>query len=188
MKSAKPLALALGILLATLLGGASRAEAQYGGPPPPRGMYRSNFLVGFAVGGGSIIADECSTCGGGGALEFHIGGMVNPRLGVMGEVWGIGRPVNGGTLSNGVLLGAVQYWATPMFWLKGGLGVGNISFEDDVTGESVGESALAIAGGAGIEIIQSYNFALDLQFRVSHTWVPFGGASNVAFLVGFNWY
>jgi hypothetical protein len=194
MTSGKRLAIAIGIGMLTVVGSASAAHAQYRArpyyapPPPPRGVYRDGLVFGFAVGGGSIIADNCTNCGGGGALELHLGGMINPRLAVMGELWGIGRPTNDGTLSHIIYGVAVQYWVADILWLKGGVGGGSISFQDSVTGQSVGESALAFSGGLGVELVQSWNFAFDLQFRVAHTLVSDGGASNLALLAGFNWY
>lgn len=195
MTSGKRLAVALGIGMITLLGSLSVAEAQYGPPPPyypppppPRGMYRGGLVIGFGIGGGAISADNCPNCGGAGGLEFHIGAMVNPRLAVEFEGWGLGRPVDGGTLTNSVGTGAVQFWLTDQFWLKGGLGFGTIRFEDDY-GYGVGsETAFAVTGAAGFEIMQSGNFALDLQFRLAHMAYEGGGANNLALMVGFNWY
>jgi hypothetical protein len=200
MTSGKRLAVALGIGMMALLGSLSAAQAQYAPPPPyypppppPRGMYRGGLVVGFGVGVGAITADNCVNCGGGaGGLEFHIGAMVNPRLAVLFEGWGLARPVeNGGTLTNSMAAGAVQFWVNDVFWVKGLLGFGTVRFSYDDSyyyGGSVSESAFAIGGAAGFEIMQSNNFALDLQFRVAHMAYDFGGANNIAAMVGFNWY
>jgi hypothetical protein len=195
MTSGTRLAVALGIGLLTGFGSLSAAHAQYGAPrpyyappPPPRGVYRSGLVIGFGIGGGSILADQCSNCGAGGAFEGHIGGMVNPRLAVVGELWGLGRPTDSGTLTHVIYGAALQYWVADIVWLKGGLGGGTISFQDSVTLTTVSESALALSGAIGVELVQSYNFALDLQFRAAHTFVTAGGADNIALLVGFNWY
>ena len=101
MTSRKSLAVGFGIALFTLFGSLSTAEAQYQPPPPyypppppppPRGVYRSGLVLGFAVGGGSIQASDCGyVCGGAFMGEFHIGGMLNPRLAVMGDFWGGAR-------------------------------------------------------------------------------------------------
>jgi hypothetical protein len=194
MTSGKRLAIAIGIGMLTAFASASAAQAQYAPrpyyapPPPPRGVYRSGLVIGFAFGGGAITADNCSTCGGAGGFEGHIGGMINPRLALMAEVWGLYRPIDGGTLAHVIYGGAIQYWVADIVWLKGDLGGGSISFEDSVTGATDSESALSLGGGVGVEVIQSYNFALDLQFRLAHTLVSQGGANNLALLVGFNWY
>ena len=151
-------------------------------------------MVGFGLGVGGISAQDCSNCGGGaGGLEFHIGAMVNPRMAVMFEGWGLARPVDGGgTLTNSMFGGALQFWLNDVFWLKGLLGFGTIrvSYDDSYyySYGSVSESALAVGAAAGFEIMQSHNFALDLQLRVAHMAYDFGGANNVAVMVGFNWY
>jgi hypothetical protein len=196
MTSGKRLAVAIGIGLLTVFGSMSAAHAQYrgqrpyyGAPPPvARGVYRSGLILGFGVGGGSIIADQCGNCGGGGAWEAHIGGMVNPRLAVMGELWGLARPTDAGTLYHVIYGAALQFWVADILWLKGGIGGGSISFEDRIELTTTGESALALSGAIGVEVVQTYNFALDIQLRVAHSFVSLGGAENIALLVGFNFY
>ena len=197
MKSAKPLALAFGLFLATLLAGASSAHAQYGyPPPPPRGFYRGGLLLGFGLGGGSISADACGdVCGGGFSGEFHIGGMVNPRLALMGDFWGVFHPwdLGGGysaTTAHSISSFALQYWVTPIVWLKGGIGIGRMQLIDESGGGTFGdETGLALMGGAGVEVVQIANFALDLQVRLGHGFYSGGGDVNTfAFMVGLNWY
>jgi hypothetical protein len=51
------------------------------------------------------------------------------------------------------------------------------------------ESGFAIMGALGVEVVQSYNFALDLQGRFGHGFYSQGGdVNNFAFMVGVNWY
>ena len=198
MKSAKPLALAFGITLATLLAGASNAHAQYGYPPPPapRGLYRSGLLLGFSLGGGGISADQCGiVCGGGFSGEFHIGGMVNPRLALMGDFWGVFHPwsdaAGSATTIHSISSFAIQYWVTPIIWLKGGMGFGRMQLVDESSGgfTFAEETGLALMGGGGVEVLQMANFALDLQLRFGHGFYDQGGDVNTyAFMVGLNWY
>jgi hypothetical protein len=190
------LAIGIGLVLLTTFGTISAAQAQYAAPPPyypppqPRGFYRQGFLVGFGVGGGAITADNCGTCGGAGGLEFHLGGMLTPRLALMFELWGLAHPLGDGySLTNSIYTGSLQFWATPVLWLKGGIGGGTIRISDNYNGLSYEpESALAVSGAVGYEVLHSYNFALDLQFRLAHAAYEGGGANNIAFMVGFNWY
>jgi hypothetical protein len=197
MKSAKSLVLAFGIMFATLLGDASSAQAQYGypPPPPPRGFYRSGLLLGFGLGGGSISAEACAVCGGGFSGEFHIGGMVNPRLALMGDFWGVFHAWNlagySGTTAHSISSFALQYWVTPIVWLKGGMGIGRMQLIDESSGGVTfgDETGLALMGGAGVEVVQVANFALDLHLRLGHGFYSGGGDVNtVAFMVGLNWY
>src|SRR4051794_25934996 len=93
--------LILGLATIAILGSATVAHAQYQAPPPgyyapppryayppppsPRyGMYRSGLVFGVGLGFGGIAAQDCGDiCGPAGAFEFHIGGMLNPRLALM---------------------------------------------------------------------------------------------------------
>ena len=86
--------------------------------------------------------------------------------------------------------GALQFWLTPIVWLKGGLGLGNTTFGNNIDGFT-GATAFAIMGGAGVELVQRGPFALDLQGRVGHTFfsnADGGPITQYAFMIGFNWY
>jgi hypothetical protein len=195
MTSGKRLVVALGIGALVLLGSLSTAHAQYGAPPsyfgpsPSRGFYRSGLVIGFGLGVGDISADDCGTCGGAGGLEFHIGGMLTPRLAALFEVWGLGRPVDGGgTLTNSIATGALQLWLNDFFWLKGGIGVGTIRLSSSGGYNIDDESAFGVSFAGGFEVMQAPGFALDLQLRFAHMSYAFNGANNLALMVGFNWY
>lgn len=192
-------------LLTVVLGSASVAQAQYGAPPPyrpppgyggypppppapPPQMYRQGLTLGVALGGGGITADNCPACGGGFAYEFHIGGMLTPQVALMLDLSAITRTYNDGvtgttTLSNSLFTVAAQYWVIEKLWLKGGIGGAHIGndFGD-------GEDALGLLFAGGVEVFQVNNFALDLQLRIGHGTYDGGGATNIAFLVGANWY
>jgi hypothetical protein len=187
----------LGVALLTLFGSLASAHAQYGAPPPyyppppQRGIYRQGFVFGVAGGLGAITGANCLDCGGGaGGLGAHAGGMINPRLAILGEGWFLARPIGDGySFTQTIFAAALQYWATHNFWLKGGLGGGYTYVNDDYTGLDYDvETALAAQGALGVEVVQSYNFALDLQLRVAHVFHDLGGTTNIAGMVGFNWY
>jgi len=195
MTSGKPLALAFGIGLLTLFGSLSAAHAQpyYGAPPPVRGVYRSGLVLGGSLGAGAISSSNCGPyCGAAGAIEGHIGGMLTPRLALMGDFWGTAHHWDDGygtgTTYHGLYTIAVQYWATEILWLKGGLGFAQLIFGYD--GESVpDENGPGIMGAIGVEVLQAYNFALDLQFRVGRGFYDTGpDVTNLAFMIGVNWY
>jgi hypothetical protein len=198
--------LGLVIVATLLLGSVSSAFAQYQPPPqgypppqyypppppPPRGMYRDGFLIGVGIGFGGISADACGDfCGGALALELHLGGMINPRMGVMGDFWGNFHPIpnSDGTTSHSISTLALQYWLTDIIWLKGGLGIGRMQITSDSAGSIGDETGFAIMGAGGIELVQATTFALDLQLRLGHGFYSQGGdVNNLAFMAGFNWY
>jgi hypothetical protein len=162
-------------------------------------MYREGLVLGFSLGGGTIATKDCpNVCGGAGMGEFHLGAMMNPRLALMGDFWLGARTFNDPTLGTGSMFNsistlALQYWVTDIIWLKGGAGFGRRQvFVDDSSGTfstSIDDrTAPALMGAVGLEIVQAFNFALDLQFRVGTGFYSDISSTNVAFMVGFNWY
>jgi hypothetical protein len=205
------LATALGIATLVLVGSTSLAHAQYqapppgyyapppsyGYPPPPpppqrRGMYREGLVLGFAIGGGGISGESCSFnpgfCGGAISGELHIGGMLNPHLALMLDVWGNSRDIDGTTdqFSHTFWTAAAQYWVLDQLWLKGGLGISHLQLSD-VFGAYQDDTALGVVLGAGVEVLQVGNMALDLQFRFGTGLYQYS-LNNYAFLVGLSWY
>ncbi|HVZ86309.1 MAG TPA: hypothetical protein VHG72_05030 [Polyangia bacterium] len=207
MTSRKNLLTGLGILLLVLLGSVSTAQAQYAAyppsyyppppPPQPRGVYRSGLILGFAGGVGGLSANNCGDeCGVAFMFEGHIGGMISPRAALMFEVWGADHPwtdVSGDSLEtiNTFWTAALQYWVTNQVWVKGGLGLGVIHIEDNDTLDETTATGFALFGAVGIELVQSYNFALDLQLRAGNGFYgenQGGDAQNYGLLLGVNWY
>jgi len=212
MSHRKNLIVGLGVVLLTVLGSVSIAEAQGypppyypppPPPPPPHGVYRGGLVFGFAGGVGALHTNNCGdACGVAGLAEGHIGGMINPRTAVMFEIWLADHPWSAGGNSfetiNTFFTGAAQYWVNDIVWVKAGLGVAELreTFNDyynsyysstasDITG-------FALFGAAGVEILQSYNFALDIQLRIGNGFYSQNGGSfsmqNYGLMVGFNWY
>jgi hypothetical protein len=60
-----------------------------------------------------------------------------------------------------------------------------------VSSDSIGvlddETALGLLLGAGVEVVQVGNMALDLQFRFGHGFYD-TAVNNYAFLIGLSWY
>jgi hypothetical protein len=177
----------------------SAAHAQYGrryySQPGyyPGPSYRYGLVAGVGVGVGTLNADQCAgDCGGGLSLEGHIGGMVDPRVAAMFDAWAIvhPNPDNDSTTTSGVYTGALQFWLTPIFWLKGGAGIGNTHVSDRL-GNLSSATAFALMGAGGVELVHSQFFALDVQGRLGHTFftnAEGGPVTDFAFMVGFNWY
>lgn len=215
MSHRKNLLLAIGVVLLTVLGSVSVAEAQGypppyypppPPPPPPRGVFRAGVVWGFAAGLGAVNATGCGdACGGAFALEGHLGGMISPRTAVMFEGWGADHPYslagNDHETINSFWTGAAQFWINDIFWLKGGAGLAVLRETIDAGVDYYGNpvvaendhTGFALFGAAGIEVLQSYNFTLDIQGRIgSGFYKDAAGSSfsrqNYAVMVGFNWY
>jgi hypothetical protein len=157
-------------------------------------VYRRGLILGGAIGGGGISSKDCGDfCGGALALEGHIGAMLNPRFGIMGDFWLNDHPIAnsaGASTLNSISTFAAQLWLNDFFWVKGGIGVGHLQGVDDAAGVIFNdETGFAVMGAAGIEIVQSPWFAVDLQLRLGHvTYSVNPDYTNWAAMVGFNWY
>jgi len=179
----------------------SIAQAQPGPPPPPPSPHyapppsyvppagRSGFFIGISVGGGQMIATDCSGCDSlaGLAFDFSIGSMISPSVGIMYDAFAVLRPEDGSVLTNATNTVAAQIWLTPKFWLKGGVGFSQIRITTEL-GESAADYGFGATAGAGFEIVSSPRFAIDIAGRVSHGTFDGGGVSNAAAVVGFHWY
>jgi len=206
MTSRKRLVLALGIGLLTSFASLSAAEAQYGYPPPPprpRGVYRNGFTFGGSLGPGLIEGPNCfSVCGGAFMGEGHLGGMLNPRLALLGTAWVGGHYFDDIDFGTGQTYNTfwtinLQFWVNDIIWINGGIGVSHLQIylDQDLSGFAYDdETGGALTAAAGVEVVQSYNFTLDLQIRAGHSFYASsdnsGGAdlNNLAFMVGINWY
>ena len=196
----------LASLLLLALHGVASAQpgSAYPPPPPPPGyappppgygyaapapQVRHGFLIGFSLGGGTLSCDGCDDLSGV-ALDIHLGGMLAPNLALMFDGTGVAHSFEGGgTLIHVVDTVAAQYWVTPELWIKGGIGVGRLSLNDE-SGEEVlaSETGAAMMGGVGYEVMHSRTFALDLQLRGSATKYDEATISMGSVTLGLNWY
>jgi hypothetical protein len=208
------LILLVGVAAATALTPIAAAQPGSGpppgyGPPPPRYYVsppdpeRHGLAIGFGFGIGGMDADSgdlrCDGCNGtpiAGGLEFHIGAMINPRLAILFELSGTAQQLDADgveTLTQIMLMGAVQYWLTPMLWIKGGLGSSHLSlsYDDGYSSDSSElDSGLGVMGAIGYEVLHSPRFAIDLSLRLAAgTYEGLDDTINSGiFGVGFNWY
>jgi len=184
MKPLKSL-LVLAVLLVPAIAG---AQGYYGGgggygAPLPGGFHNrmGRPMWGFSVGiggmhdGGSGITTCDQSCDYSPAaveVDGHLGGMLSPRFGLMAEVQANGQTVhsdflNGDTvLTQSALMVAGQFWITPQFWVKGGIGFAHLDAQDDYGPTQDFGGGGAIMGAAGFELLSARFFAVDLQARI----------------------
>ena len=176
------------------------AIAQPGNPPPPRGYgggygyapqqlpggfhdRRGRMTLGISLGLGGMKAESgpisCSACDYNPitvGVAGHIGGMLSERLALMLELQANGQTIGEtpygetATLVQLGAMGAAQYWITPQFWLKGGIGAAHlqVDYQDfyGPTGEEhVGDGVAFLAAG-GYELLSARNYSIDLQARL----------------------
>jgi hypothetical protein len=192
--------LAIFVTLASLV--PAVATAQEGAPSAPRrGPHRDGFLIGFGLGAGHIEAD-CSDCGltEAGGLDFHIGSMLGPRIGIMFDGWVMAHTEDNLTLSHTIATVAAQLWLLDFLWVKGGIGVAQAAYRwDGVFVDFQDETRLApaVMVAAGLEFLRGRKFVMDAHLRVGTGFYDTDDseengyevrATSVQVGVGFNWY
>ena len=189
-------------------------------PPPPGGGYyagqpaqptggfhdrQGRPMLGFSIGLGNMKADNqdvvCGTCDYNPIAfegDFHVGGMLSPRFGLMLELQANGKVVDDssyGTTTETQVAAMIagQYWVSPRLWLKGGIGAAHLSFEYDdgyYTYSQPVDDGAAVMAAVGYELVSARTFGLDLQGRViSGAYDGIGQkVTSATVSLGFNWY
>ena len=177
--------------LATVLFGACAAAAA--DPGSASGVKREGFLIGFSLGAGDLGPDPCDGCGLGVGGDFHIGAMASRSVAVMLEGSFLARD----ELTHGLFGVAGQFWPDPAgrFWLKAGLGVGSLDRDrsfgdpfDDFDDRGHDHVYPTVFGAAGVEVVRSGRFTIDIQARGAATFQSGDTAHSVSVNVGLNWY
>lgn len=196
--------LVLAILLAPAL---ASAQGYYGRPYQgsrvPGGFHSRTGHIIFGIGGGlGGMSDSqgdvtCPSCDFNALAfegDFHIGGMVNPRLGLMFEGQLNSQQIesqglNGDAfLTQGAGMFAAQFWILPQLWIKGGVGFASLRVDDQIFITDVGTGG-AVMGAIGVELLSARNFAFEIQGRVieglySHNYHVTSGTIGL----GLNWF
>lgn len=188
---------------AMLLCSAASAQAPGQAAPPtavapasPGPPARSGFVIGVALGPGSIAAvesdtGEVSNSFGGFSVNLQLGGLVNPRLAIIADLWSVFHEDESFgsefTLSHNIVTVAAKYWLAPRLWLSGGIGRANYTVIEAMnTYDSNDVPALMV--GAGYELSHSRSFSLDLQGRFGAAEYDEGELRSGAVVLGLNWY
>src|SRR5882672_2399038 len=152
--------LVLAILLAPALASAQGYYGRpYAGSTVPGGFHNraGRLIFGFGGGLGGMSDSQgdvtCDTCNFN-TLSFegdvHLGGMVNPRLGLMFEGQVNSQQIdsqglNGDAfLTQGAAMFAAQFWVLPILWIKGGVGFASLQKDDQIftTDEGTGGAVM----------------------------------------------
>jgi len=184
IKSLLVLAIVCAPVVASAQGYYGRGGRYQNAGPVPGGFHnRTGALAwGFGLGlggihdGGSAIT-SCDNCDANPLTleaDFHIGGMLSPRLALLLELQGNAQTVHSDfygddtTLEQGAALFAAQFWVLPQLWIKGGIGFANLQVDSRYFIDDYGSGG-ALLGAVGVELMSARNFALDLQGRLLET-------------------
>jgi len=153
--------------------------------------------LGFMSDNGSHIS-SCNNCDYkplAGEGDFHIGGMLSDRVGLMFEGQGNIQTIHSSfrdgdtVLAQTAAMVAGQFWVLPQLWIKGGLGFSHLSADNEFFTEDLG-SGVALMAAAGVELFSARNFALELQGRIIEGTYN-GGDDHLTsgtIGLGINWY
>jgi hypothetical protein len=178
MSDTKNLIRQAGLLAATLALMATARDAS--------AIERKGFIAGLGIGGGKITCDGCESLSGP-AVGLHLGGMINEKLALVFDGSGVTKEEDGFTLTSVVAGAALQYWASPRVWVKGGVGAGQLRVSGNNV-SSTSDMGLGFLGGIGVEALQKKSFTIDLQVRFTTAKIEGERVTNVFALVGFNFY
>lgn len=175
--------------------GAAAAHAQPA--QSPQGT-RQGVHFGFGIGGGQMSCESTNdicdaTLDEAGGIDLHVGGMINPRLSLQGDVWVMFHTEDRVTISHSITTFAAQYWLFPRLWVKGGVGFAIARAVYDGPLIMLEDETKAVPGimlNAGYELIAGQSFALDVQLKFGTGFYDDDNirAHNTALVVGFNWY
>lgn len=173
--------LPLSLLLLIALSGAATAQ----GHP----QTREGFWISFGFGYGSIACEDCDSDErvSGGSAYLRLGGTLNQRLQLGGEVNGWSREEGNVTVSIANVSPVLVFYPAAQggFFLKGGLGLASAELKiGRFSGE---ETGVGLTLGAGYDGRVSAGFALTPYFDLAVS--SFDGASfnRYTFGLGFTW-
>jgi hypothetical protein len=172
----------------------------YGYPPPQQPAYTPpspeslrnglTFEANLGFGWMRIANDNDSdtsdlTLGG---LDIGVGGWVNPHLALGARIAGVSYSENGARLTNGVLVGGLQYWANNNFWVGGGLGFGILALSVD-DGDSDSTSGFGMDLRAGYTFNPTSENTFNVSFELTPTFLSENDSSatvtGIALLLGY---
>jgi biotin operon repressor len=128
-----------------------------------RPLSRSGLTIAFGLGGGSrgLRCDGCEVAReGGAASHLFVGGTLNPRLTVGGEINGWGKAEGGVEQSVASLMAVARLYPVVDrgFHLTGGLGMTSMSVERDA--ERLKTEGFGVEIGAGYDLRVASGFSL----------------------------
>jgi len=166
-------------------------------------IYRKGFVIGAAIGGGSIsiatgsnenLLDKSETNLS--LPNLKLGWMLNQKMAVMLQVPGMLYEYEGKDRGFEALVPSLQFWPTNKWWVNGGAGLAMdlpAFYEVSNVADEEWNFGCAVVLGTGYEIFQRNNFALDIQSRLQLGRVNLENETHrdgVLLMVGlgFNWY
>lgn len=160
----------LTVALAALAGGIAGAQNP---------QTRQGFWIAFGLGYGStdLTCDGCTFDREGGGVGFvRLGGTLNQKLLLGGDVTAWTKDIEGVTFTVGNVSFIAQYYPMEMggLFVKGGAGFSSIMFSD--AGEEASGESFGLSAGAGYDIRVGRNISITPQVDFL-----FGGSRDIQY-------
>lgn len=147
-------------------------------PPPPRRITDRPFTIGGGIGLGGLMWRDDATGETASMQAFaytaRLGFGLTSRLILMWDIEGAVGGEGTAVYSQTANLAALQLFMTDRLFIRGGFGLAQVS-HGDVNYSAWGG---AVMGGIGYELVQSWNWSLDLEATV--TGAQYMGARNTS--------
>jgi hypothetical protein len=180
--------------------GYGRRYAYYPPPPPAPPAYSEErtFMLGGSLG---LAALNYTSIDGAAASDAAVGYSarlgfgLTPRLLFLIEINGAAASVQDSVyVGNSVAYDqtiydiGLQAFLTRKFFLRGGVGLGNIKQWDDLGTFTFGQTGFAMTGSAGLELLQGYNWSLEIAGQFIAGFYRDQKWNSSAVNVGFNFF
>jgi hypothetical protein len=176
--------------------GVAAAQAHTEPPPDPRVGLFGGF--GLHAGNMSCEGDNCPSFRKGGGFDGHIGWAFTPKIALIGDLYFLGSTEDNLTITQTFATIGVRAWLVPIIWVQGGLGNAHATFNYDagIFGniESRTDDVPGLVVAAGLELLRSPRFSLDLELRLGLGFYGDEGdeqdttGRNTSLGVGFTWF
>jgi hypothetical protein len=130
------------------------------------------------------------------AFNLALGGLINPRLGIGVEIWGVSSDQTDDigqqyTIYQRNIGPILRWWASPRWWLQGGAGTARAGSSASGASDSVPGVSVQFAGGW--EALSAPTWAIDFAARLTLTGYhdtggPSLSSSDFALTGSFAWF
>lgn len=164
----------------------AQLSAQQDGSRP---QTRRGFWIGLGAGYGSLGCEDCSDRSGSVSGYFKLGGTLNQRVLIGGEVNGWTKKESGITFSYTHVSGVVYFYPSARggFHLKGGAGLASIDIDAGPFGTG-NETGAGVILGAGYDARVGRNFSLTPYINFMGGTFDNGSANLIQFGLGATWH
>jgi len=165
-------------------------------PPAPRSPVDRPLMLGGSLGIGGLHyhdVNDIATSSAAGVYSVRLGFGVAPRSLLLLEINGafatVSDPYYGSTFYDQTLYDVgFQTFLNRALFVRAGLGLATLTISDDVSTSYFAKSGLGLTGTAGVELLQGYNWSLELAGQVMAGFYSGENWASYSVNLGFNFF